>query len=214
MKTTNIACCSLLLSITLLLSCSHADQKPAVISPTIPVPSRADAIPQIVAVDQSPMDMSFFPVDFPLLKMNGADSGQLLARVIYSRPQKKGRQIFGSEEALVHYGKEWRLGANEATEIEFYQPVRIQGKAITKGRYILYCYPYPTKWTLVLNNNLNTWGLHMDAKKDLYRFDVPVYKQDPPMEYFTMKFDSTATGANLLMTWDTVRCFLPIEKAR
>ena len=40
----------------------------------------------------------------------------LAARVVYSRPKKEGRTIFGG---LVEYGQVWRLGANEATEIEF-----------------------------------------------------------------------------------------------
>ena len=39
--------------------------------------------------DQSAMDMSYFPQDYPVLKMKGADSSLLLARVIYSRPQQK-----------------------------------------------------------------------------------------------------------------------------
>ena len=166
---------------------------------------------QFEPVDKSFLDFSYFPADYPKQKISGNQTEPPVIRVVYSRPAMNNRVIFGD---LVEYGKVWRLGANEATEIEFYKPVTIQGKAIAKGRYILYCYPYPNKWTLVLNNNLNTWGLHMDAKKDLYRFDVPVYKQDPPMEYFTMKFDSAATGTNLLMTWDTVRCFLPIEKGK
>jgi hypothetical protein len=34
-----------------------------------------------------------------------------VARVIYSRPQKADRTVFGD---LVEYGKVWRLGANEA----------------------------------------------------------------------------------------------------
>ena len=36
--------------------------------------------------DQSPMDMSYYPPDYPVLRMNGADSGVLLARVIYIYP--------------------------------------------------------------------------------------------------------------------------------
>src|SRR4051812_1164982 len=36
--------------------------------------------------------------------------------VTYGRPYKKGREIFG---ALVPYGKVWRAGADEATEVTF-----------------------------------------------------------------------------------------------
>jgi hypothetical protein len=165
--------------------------------------------------DQSPMDMSYYPPDYPVLRMNGTDSGALLARVIYSRPQRKGRNIFGlTEKSLRQYAKEWRLGANEATEIEFFKPVSIAGKKIAKGRYIIYCIPYPDKWTIILNNNLYTWGLHMDASKDVFKTDVPVIKQSPPLEDFTMIFQSAPYGADLLMMWDTVKTVLPISYSK
>jgi hypothetical protein len=44
-----------------------------------------------------------------------------VARLIYSRPTKNGRVIFGD---LLEYGKVWRLGANEATEIEFFNMLK------------------------------------------------------------------------------------------
>nr|WP_315818687.1 DUF2911 domain-containing protein [Paraflavitalea speifideiaquila] len=69
-----------------------------------------------LGVDKSPMDMAYFPVDYPKLKMSGNAKEPLVARVIYSRPQKSGRAIFGD---VLKYGHTWRLGANEATEIEF-----------------------------------------------------------------------------------------------
>ncbi|MEP7165243.1 MAG: DUF2911 domain-containing protein [Ferruginibacter sp.] len=165
--------------------------------------------------DQSPMDMSYCPPDYPVLRMNGADSESLMARVIYSRPQKKGRVIFGnSGRSLRLYGKEWRLGANEATEIEFFKPVTIAGKKISKGRYIIYCIPYPDKWTIVLNSNLYTWGLHMDKTKDIFKTDVPTILQSPVIEDFTMLFQTASYGADLLMTWDNVKAVLPISYSK
>jgi len=162
--------------------------------------------------DQSPMDMSYYPSDYPVLKMNGTDTGALIARVIYSRPQKKGRNIFGNtEKSLRQYGKEWRLGANEATEIEFFKPVIIGGKKIDKGRYIIYCIPYPDKWTIILNSNLYTWGLHMDRTKDIFKTDILVSTQSPALEDFTMVFMPAPYGTDLLMSWDNVKAILPIS---
>ena len=40
-------------------------------------------------VDKSPMDMSYYPVNYPILKIQDKLTEPLLARVIYSRPQKK-----------------------------------------------------------------------------------------------------------------------------
>ena len=80
-------------------------------------------------IDKSPMDMCYFPANFPVLKIQDKITEPLAARVIYSRPQRNGRIIFGD---LVEYGKVWRLGANEATEIEFYRDVKID-----IGKYIV-----------------------------------------------------------------------------
>lgn len=163
-------------------------------------------------VDQSPLDISYCPADFPQQKMdNTATTSLPVARVIYSRPHKKGRLIFGKEkESLCPYGIAWRLGANEATEIEFFKTVVINGKNINAGRYILYCIPYPDKWVIVLNSNLNSWGLHIDTTKDIYKTEIPVLIQSPVLEDFTISFVQTPTGADLLMAWDNVKTFLPI----
>lgn len=159
-------------------------------------------------IDVSPMDMAYYPVNFPVLKMSKEATGLPVARVIYSRPHRQGRKIFGS---LLKYGEPWRLGANEATEIEFFQSVTIQNKKISKGRYILYCIPQPDKWTIVFNSNLFTWGLKIDTTKDLFRFDIPVQDVPASVEYFTMVFEPSTKGADLIMTWDNVLARLPIR---
>ena len=102
-------------------------------------------------VDKSPMDVSYYPNNYPILKIQNKAAEPLAARILYSRPQKQGRKVFGE---LVEYGKVWRLGANEATEIEFFRDVNIAGNIITKGRYIIYCIPHEDKWTIKLNSNL------------------------------------------------------------
>ncbi len=168
-----------------------------------------------VAEDQSAMDMSWCPANYPVQKMQGNDSQKLVARLIYSRPHKKGRPIFGSSEpSLCVYGKPWRLGANEATELSFFENVNIAGKNIAKGTYIIYCIPHADRWTIVLNNNLYTWGLHIKESSDIFKTDIPVMQQQPAIEDFTMLFNSTPSGADLLMTWDNVKTILPITFAR
>src|SRR5579875_1407557 len=90
---------------------------------------------QLPGLDKSPMDMVYFPNNYPVLKIQGKATDPLIARIIYSRPQRNNRPIFGD---LVKYGEVWRLGANEATEIEFFKDVNIGGKKVAKGRYTLY----------------------------------------------------------------------------
>jgi hypothetical protein len=158
-----------------------------------------------VAVDVSPMDMAWMPVDYPKLTVR---KSLPVARVIYSRPHKQGRKIFGN---LVKYGERWRLGANEATEMDLFIPVTIQGKTVPKGDYILYCIPQADKWTIVFNSNLYSWGLNLDPSKDLYRFTTPAQTKNQSVEYFSMVFQPTQQGADLVMAWDNVEARLPIQ---
>jgi hypothetical protein len=168
-------------------------------------PSEKDIQP---GLDKSPMDMSYYPVDYPKLKMAGNTTDPLIARVIYSRPQKNGRTIFGD---LIKYGSVWRLGANEATEIEFFKDVTITDKKVQKGRYVIYCIPQENTWTLVLNDDLYTWGLKIDSTKDEYKFNIPVAKTRFPYELFTMEFEKAGKGMQLIMEWDSVKASLPIK---
>ncbi|MFI5133971.1 MAG: DUF2911 domain-containing protein [Chitinophagales bacterium] len=159
-------------------------------------------------LDKSPMDMSYYPNNYPSLKIQGKITEPLAARVIYSRPQKSGRTIFGE---LVEYGKVWRMGANEATEIEFFRHVRIGGKKIPKGRYTLYAIVYENSWTIILNKDIDIWGaFKYDPKKDVVRVDVPVQKTSEVTEALAMMFERTTDGTNLVIAWDTVKVALPI----
>lgn len=169
----------------------------------------------ILSIDRSPMDMSYFPEDYPKQKMMTPDMANPVARVIFSRPKKSGRIIFGdssiSENPIQRYGQVWRLGANEATEIEFFKPVSINGKKLMPGRYIIYCIPYPDRWKIVINENLYSWGLHIDKTKDLADMEVPVIKNNIEIEYFTLLFQNSTYGCDLIMAWGDIKVVLPIN---
>jgi len=159
-------------------------------------------------VDKSPMDMSYYPNNYPVLKIQDKITEPLITRIVYSRPQKAGRGIFGG---LVKYGEVWRLGANEATEIEFFKNVHIGGKKISKGRYTLYAIVNENNWTIIVNKETDTWGsFKYDAKKDLVRADVVTQRTDAVLESLVMAFEKTATGCNLVIAWDNVKVSLPI----
>jgi hypothetical protein len=159
------------------------------------------------SIDISPADIAYFPTDYPVRRMQHQSSELPLARIIYSRPHRQNRKIFG---ALLKYGEPWRLGANEATEIEFFKNATIQGKTVPKGRYVLYTIPQEKEWTIVFNSNVYSWGLKQDPKNDLFRFTIPVAPTPVSIEYFTMVFEPAEGGANLLMAWDEVETRLPI----
>jgi len=159
-------------------------------------------------VDKSPMDMCYYPVNYPVLKIQDKITEPLVARVVYSRPKKESRTIFGG---LVEYGKVWRLGANEATEIEFFQKVNIGGKKISKGRYTLYALVNENSWTFILNKETDTWGsFKYNPDKDVVRVDVPVEKITDNIESLAMVFEKANSNINLIVAWENVKVALPI----
>jgi hypothetical protein len=160
-------------------------------------------------LDKSPMDMSYYPVDYPILKIQHKSDAPLIARVIYGRPQKNDRSIYGD---LVPYDMIWRVGANEATEIEFFRDVKIDGKKLLKGRYTLYAIPSAEKWTLVFNKETDTWGAFgYDAKKDILKTDVKVIPRPEILEVFTICFEGTDKNkTSLMIAWDNKEVHLPI----
>lgn len=163
---------------------------------------------KVPALDKSPMDMSYFPANFPILKIQNKANDPLLARVLYSRPQKNGRSVFGD---LIEYGKVWRLGANECTEIELYKDAKIDNTRLKKGRYSMYAIPFQDKWTLIFNRETDIWGaFQYDDKKDVLRTELKLEKQQDAIEAFTLLFDKTDSGANMIMAWDNVKATLPI----
>lgn len=161
-------------------------------------------------LDSSPLDMSYYPVDYPVLKIQDKVSEPLVARVVYSRPQKRGRKLFGE---LVTYGQVWRLGANEATEIEFFRDVKVAGKQLKKGRYTLYALVNTDNWTIIFNKETDTWGaFRYDSAKDILRTTVPVEKQSGVTETFSIIFQKAAgKGTNLVFSWDDILVKLPIS---
>lgn len=160
-------------------------------------------------IDKSIMDISYYPNNYPILKIQNKITEPLAVRIIYSRPLKQGRKIFGD---LVEYGKLWRLGANEATEIEFYKDVKINGKKILKGRYTLYAIVNETSWTFILNKDTDIWGaFKYDIKKDVLRMDVPVEKSEEVVEALSMIFEKSTNTINLIIAWEQVRVSLPIS---
>ena len=163
---------------------------------------------KLPALDQSPMDMIYYPENYPVLKIQEKVTEPPVARVIYSRPQRNNRVIFGE---LLEYGRIWRLGANEATEIEFFRDVKIANKKIPKGRYTLYAIVNQDKWTMILNRDTDTWGsFKYDEKKDVLRTVVPVEKTADMTEAFTVLLNKHESGIALVVNWEDVKVTLPI----
>lgn len=166
-------------------------------------------------IDKSPMDMAYYPDNFAHdRKFAPKLIGDMpaIVRVTYSRPAKKDREVFGTK--IVPYGEVWRLGANESTEIKFYQDVTIQGKKVKAGTYSLFAIPTATEWTIILNKDLDFWGAYSYNKdNDVLRVNVPTKKTDEVIENFSIQCVKGNTDKETIMkmAWDTTLVEVPIS---
>lgn len=156
--------------------------------------------------------------DFPGLQKSPTDIAYARAdrkaspdiKVIYSRPQKKGREIFGE---LTGYGEVWRTGADEATEIKLYSDMTLGGKPIKAGTYTLFTIPGEEEWTVILSSQLDVWGaFDYDESKDVARITVPAGNGDE-LEVFSIMFKPVDNGYHMVMGWDDTRVEVPFMKA-
>ena len=136
--------------------------------------------------------------------------------VVYSRPYKKNRLIFGSEEdgALVPYGKYWRTGANAATTFETSSDILFNGKKLRAGKYRLYTVPGEKEWKVVLNSEGDKFFAisEPDYSKDvLETVVVPQIKDKNTIEQFTIGFSKNIEGVELYLMWDTTVISIPLN---
>jgi hypothetical protein len=135
--------------------------------------------------------------------------GNAFVKVVYSRPFKKGREIFGG---LVPFGQVWRTGANEATELTTTADLSLGGKTLKAGTYAVFTIPSKDKWTVIFNSDLGQWGAYTyDASKDVMRVDVPVQTVAGEFEAFTINLTKSADGAELVMLWDKTKVSVPVK---
>lgn len=161
------------------------------------------SLAESVAINYPDTDKS--PADIALYKQGGDP----LIKVTYGRPQKNGREVFGK---LVKYGKVWRTGANESTEIRFYKDVRINGKEVKAGVYSVFTIPNETEWTFILNTDTDKWGSYFYKEaNDLLRAPMTISAPKKEIEAFSIAFDKNKDGINLAMAWDNVEAQILIE---
>jgi hypothetical protein len=126
----------------------------------------------------------------------------------YSRPNVKGRKIFGYVEP---YNTVWRTGANSATTIRFSDDVSIEGHSVPAGEYGLFSIPGEKEWTIILSKKPKQWGSYSySAADDFLRFTVLPIKLPRPVETFTLAFENMfPTNGELHLLWENT--FLAIH---
>ena len=138
--------------------------------------------------------------------------------VEYSRPSKRGRDIFGN---VVPYGKIWRTGADNCTKISFSTDVvfnsntSIDGVKISKtkiiksGKYSIFSIPNKESWHVILYSDTDLWGVprDWDENKIVFKSNYQINKSanSSVKEMFTISFDNvTNNDVDMIFSWDDV----------
>ena len=151
--------------------------------------------------DASPMDLAI---------ARPSKNAPPLARVIYRKKKKNGRDIFGG---LVPYNEVWRTGANEATELTTYEPLMFGKTLLQPGSYTLYTIPNTDSWTIIINSETNAWGaFNYQKEKDVARIEVPCVQAVAPIETLSMIFKTDNKGTTLLIGWDDHYVEVPFKR--
>lgn len=151
-------------------------------------------------LDKSPLDLAAFP-------SRGANKA---IKVFYSRPQLKGRTV---GEELAPYGKLWRTGANDATQIQFLMDMKFGGKTIKKGAYSLFTIPNEKEWTIIISSDVDNWATRgYKESNEVARTTVPATTGDESLEAFSIVFEATDNGATMHLGWDKTRVAVPFTK--
>lgn len=132
-----------------------------------------------------------------------------LVKVIYGRPTTKSDKIFGNK---IPYGKLWRTGANEATEVKLYKDVQFGDTFVKAGTYVLVTIPGEKEWEVILSAQLDVWGaFQYDASADVARIKVPVSKAEG-LKVFSIAFKKVNQNLLLMILgWGETRVKVPLE---
>ncbi len=129
--------------------------------------------------------------------------------VEYSRPSKKGREIFGN---LVPFDVLWRTGANKNTTISFSDAVTINGSTLKAGTYAVFAKPGKENWEVFFYSNTENWGTPKTWDESLVvaKATVAAYTLPMAVESFTITIDDlTNNGASLGILWDKTMVNVP-----
>jgi hypothetical protein len=143
------------------------------------------------------------------LKMPQASTAQTITQAFglgsitinYSRPNTKGRKIFGGLEP---YGSVWRTGANSATTITTTEAIQLEGKDLPAGTYGIFTIPGANEWTIIINKGAKQWGAYeYKAEEDLFRIAIKPIKLKDKIETFSIQLaDVYPTKAKLQLMWE------------
>lgn len=146
-------------------------------------------------------------------RMSPADTvratvGTANLEIAYSRPFKRGRDIWGT---VVKWNEPWRTGANAATHLTTSADLVFGTTVLPAGKYTLWSLPTPAGTKLIINTQTGQWGTQYDPARDLARLDMTQAMLTRPVEEFTITVVPQAAGGVLRMAWDNREYSIPFR---
>lgn len=132
------------------------------------------------------------------------------AKVTYGRPSARERDIFSE---IVPPGEHWRLGANTKTLLTLSSEVNFSSGALPAGTYSLSLFPNDGEWVLVINKDLEGWGIYeYNEKSDALRVSAPVEFGSMKTESLLLAWDNIQTNsADLIVSWGDRMARFPMK---
>ncbi len=176
---------------------------------------------EFAPLDKSPLDAAYYPANAAKRKFAESEKQRKelepKIRVLYSRPSLKERDIFRKNEeresGITQYGKPWRLGANESTELLLMDTAVIGGQKIPAGRYSIVVTPFENEWRFHINSENDGWGNYSyNSDFNLVTVSVPVITEDQSIENLSISLYSPEENnvVHMRVGWGKYRVELPI----
>lgn len=128
--------------------------------------------------------------------------------IAYSRPQKRGRQIWGT---VVPWNAPWRTGANAATQLTTSADLMFGTTVVPAGKYTLWTLPTSTGTKLIINSQTGQWGTEYHAERDLARLEMTQTTLAQPAERFTIAVSPQGSSGVLSVSWDDREYSIPFR---
>lgn len=116
----------------------------------------------------------------------------------YGRPQLQGRDVM----QMAPNGTVWRMGMDQATELDTAATLKFSGLTVKPGKYTLFAKKISDKdWRLIVNKRSKIWGTEHDASQDLGSTPLTVTELKSPVETFTITLSAKGDDGLLEMSW-------------
>jgi Protein of unknown function (DUF2911) len=131
-------------------------------------------------------------------------------KLTYWRPSARGRDVFSE---VVQSGQHWRLGANNSTLLTTSTEIYFKSGSVQAGTYSLSLFANDGEWTLVINRDIEGWGVYAyDEKKDVLRISAPFELGEMRTESLLIYWDNLQkNSADLVVSWGDRLARFPVS---